>query len=216
MILLANELFDAIAVRQLQRVGGRWHERVVGLDASCNLALGLAPDPAADDLVPAWARHAGEGAIAEIAPERCRLAAAIGARLAAAPSLALIIDYGHLESATGDTVQAVAGHRRADPLAHPGQADITSHVDFSSLANCLRQTGAAVYSLIDQAGFLAAMGLAARVAALERNQPPAIRAQIAEGAARLAAADQMGHLFKVLGAGHPDLPPPFPFTLGEP
>jgi SAM-dependent MidA family methyltransferase len=216
MILVANEFFDAIAIRQLQRRGGRWHERMVGLDVAGNLALGLAPDPVADDLVPAFALDAGEGAIAEIAPERCRLAAAIGARLAATPSVALIIDYGHPASAAGDTLQAVSGHRRADPLAHPGAADITSHVDFASLGNCLRQAGAAVYSVIDQAGFLAAMGLAARVAALERNQPPAIRAEIAAAAARLAAADRMGHLFKVLGAGHPGLPPPFPFAPGEP
>jgi NADH dehydrogenase [ubiquinone] 1 alpha subcomplex assembly factor 7 len=216
MILIANEFFDAIPIRQLQLTGGRWHERVVGLDATGNLVLGLAPDPVADDFAPAFARHAGEGTIAEIAPERCHLAAAIGARLAASPSLALIIDYGHPASAAGDTLQAVARHRRSDPLDHPGEADITAHVDFSSLGKCLRQAGAAVYALIDQAGFLAAMGLAARVAALERSQPPAIRAEIAEGAARLAAADQMGHLFKVLGAGHPDLPPPFPFTLGEP
>ena len=216
MILIANEFFDAIAIRQLQRRGGRWHERVVGLDQAGDLALGLAPDPVADDLVPAFARDAGEGAVAEIAPERCRLAAAIGARLAAAPSLALIIDYGHLASAAGDTLQAVAGHRRADPLSRPGAADMTAHVDFASLGNCLRQGGAAVWAAMDQAGFLAAMGLAARVAALQRDQPPATRAEIAQGAARLAAADQMGHLFKVLGAGHPDLPPPFPFTLGEP
>jgi NADH dehydrogenase [ubiquinone] 1 alpha subcomplex assembly factor 7 len=214
-ILVANELFDALPVRQLGLSGGRWHERAIGLDAAGNLALGLAPDSVADDLVPAWARQACEGQVVEIAPERCRLAAAIGTRLAAAPSLALIIDYGHLASAPGDTLQAVAGHRRADPFAGPGEADITAHVDFEQLGTCLRQAGAAVYAAMDQAGFLAAMGLAARIAALSRNQPPAVRARIAEGAARLAAADQMGHLVKVLGAGHPDLPPPFPFTLGK-
>jgi NADH dehydrogenase [ubiquinone] 1 alpha subcomplex assembly factor 7 len=216
MILIANEFFDAIAIRQLQRMGERWHERVVGLDASGSLALGLAPDPVADDLVPVWARHAFDGAVVELAPERCRLAEAIGTRLAEAPSVSLIIDYGHLASAAGDTLQAVAHHRRADLLAHPGEADITSHVDFAALGACLRQAGAAVYSAMDQASFLAAMGLTARVAALERGQPADTRATIAKGAARLAAADQMGHLFKVLGAGHPDLPPPFPFTMGEP
>jgi NADH dehydrogenase [ubiquinone] 1 alpha subcomplex assembly factor 7 len=216
VILIANEFFDAIAIRQLQRRGERWHERVVGLDAAGSLGLGLAPDPVADGLVPAWARHAAEGAVIEISPERCRLAQVVGARLAVAPSVALIIDYGHLASAAGDTLQAVARHRRADPLAHPGEADITSHVDFSGLGACLRQAGAAVYPAMDQAGFLSAMGLAARVAALERGQSPDTRATIAAGASRLAAADQMGHLFKVLGAGHPDLPPPFPFTLGEP
>jgi NADH dehydrogenase [ubiquinone] 1 alpha subcomplex assembly factor 7 len=216
IILIANEFFDALAIRQLQCRGGTWHERVIGLDRNGNLALGLAPDPVDHRLVPAWARVAAEGAIAEISPARCQLARAMGARLRAAPSFALIVDYGHLSSAAGDTLQAIAGHRRADLLDRPGEADITAHVDFAALAACLRQAGAAVYPAMDQGSFLAAMGLAARVAALERGQPPATQATIAQAAARLAAADQMGHLFKVLGAGHPDLPPPFPFTQGEP
>jgi NADH dehydrogenase [ubiquinone] 1 alpha subcomplex assembly factor 7 len=216
MILIANEFFDALAIRQLQRRGGHWHERVVGLDRNGSLALGLAPDPVDDRLIPAWTRAAAEGAIAEISPARCQLAGALGARLMTQPSLALIVDYGHLSSALGDTLQAVAGHSRADPLERPGQADITAHVDFAALAACLRQAGAAVYAAMDQGSFLAAMGLAARVAVLQRGHPPATQAAIAAGAARLAAADQMGHLFKVLGAGHPDLPPPFPFTQGEP
>jgi NADH dehydrogenase [ubiquinone] 1 alpha subcomplex assembly factor 7 len=216
MILIANEFFDAIAIRQLERRGGRWHERVIGLDQEGNLGLGLAPDPVDDRLVPAWAGTAAEGAIAEISPARGQLAEAVGARLAAAPSLALIIDYGHLSSATGDTLQAVAGHRRAEFLDRPGEADITAHVDFAALAGSLRKAGAAVYPTMDQGSFLAAMGLAARVAALQRGRDATAQAETAAAAARLAAADQMGHLFKVLGAGHPDLPPPFPFTQGEP
>jgi NADH dehydrogenase [ubiquinone] 1 alpha subcomplex assembly factor 7 len=216
MILLANEFFDAIPIRQLQRRGGRWHERVVGIDEHGNLGLGLAPDPVDDRLVGAWAPAAAEGAIAEIAPARRRLAEAVGARLGAQSSFALVIDYGHLSSAPGDTLQAVAGHRRADLLDRPGEVDITAHVDFAALAACLREAGAHVYPAMDQGSFLGAMGLAARVAALGRGRPPAARAAIAEAAARLAGASEMGHLFKVLGAGHPDLPPPYPFARGEP
>jgi NADH dehydrogenase [ubiquinone] 1 alpha subcomplex assembly factor 7 len=216
MILIANEFFDTIPIRQLQRRDGRWHERVVGIDQDGNLGLGLAPDPVDNRLLGAWAAAAAEGAIAEISPARCQLAEALGARLNAAPSFALVIDYGHLSSAPGDTLQAVAGHRRADLLDRPGEVDITAHVDFAALAACLRRAGAHVYSAMDQGSFLGAMGLPARVAALGRGRPPAARAAIAEAAARLAAAGEMGHLFKVLGAGHPDLPPPFPFTRGEP
>ena len=190
-ILIANEFFDAIAIRQLERRGGRWHERVIGLGQDGNLGLGLAPDPVDDRLVPAWAGTAGEGAIAEISPARGQLAEAVGARLAAAPSLALIIDYGHLASATGDTLQAVAGHRRAALLDRPGEADITAHVDFAALAGALREAGAAVYPAMDQGSFLAAMGLAARVAVLQRGRDAAAQAETAAAAARLAAADQI-------------------------
>ncbi len=47
---------------------------------------------------------------------------------------ALIIDYGHLVSGFGDTLQAVRNHAFDPPLAHPGEADLTSHVDFEPLA----------------------------------------------------------------------------------
>jgi NADH dehydrogenase [ubiquinone] 1 alpha subcomplex assembly factor 7 len=67
---------------------------------------------------------------------RSREAAAkeIGRRITQHIGAALIIDYGHTHSGTGDTLQAIARHQFADVLARPGEADITSHVDFEALA----------------------------------------------------------------------------------
>ncbi len=90
-----------------------------------------APDPA---LLPLDAATAPDGAIVELAPARTALMEAIAARIAANGGAGLFIDYGHLQSGVGDTLQAVKAHRYEDVLASPGEADLTAHVDFAALA----------------------------------------------------------------------------------
>ncbi len=112
----------------------------------------------------------------------------------------------------GDTVQAVRGHRYADILAAPGDADLTAHVDFAAVGAALRAGGAAVQEPMTQGAFLLAMGLREREAALKQRLDPRGRLQVAAAARRLAAGEEMGHLFKVMAATHPEVPPPYPFT----
>lgn len=211
MLLVANEFFDALPIRQFVRTGTGWHERQVGIDEAGKLAFGLAPSPIPPSMLPAWAKAAKPGEPIEISPARGQVAREIGARLAGMGGAALIVDYGHLRSATGDTLQAVKVHALDDVLEAPGDADLTSHVDFEALGLALRQGGAAVHGPLTQGEFLLAMGLAERAVALKRRADDNIRNDIEAAADRLAAEDQMGHLFKVIAATHPDLPPPYPF-----
>jgi NADH dehydrogenase [ubiquinone] 1 alpha subcomplex assembly factor 7 len=210
-LLVANEFFDALAVRQFVRTDTGWRERLVGLDASGRLAFGLAPDALPAGLLPRWAHGAGPGELVEVSPARHAVAQAVGARLATMGGAALIIDYGHVRSGPGDTLQAVRAHGFRDVLESPGDSDLTSHVDFEALAAALQQGGAVVHGPLTQGAFLSAMGLAERAEMLERHADPGARADIGAAATRLAADSQMGQLFKVIAATHPDLPPPYPF-----
>lgn len=210
-LLIANEFFDALAIKQFVRTGTGWHERQVGLDEAGSLAVGLAPDPLPACALPAWAGSAKPGEVIEISPARDLAAQEIGARLAAMGGAALIVDYGHLRAAPGDTLQAVKAHGFQDVLEAPGDADLTSHVDFEALELALRQGGAVVHGPLTQGEFLSAMGLAERAEALKRQADALVRSDIDAAADRLAAQDQMGHLFKVIAATHPDRPPPYPF-----
>ncbi len=172
----------------------------------------LAEEEVSPALLPGFARDVPDGGVIEISPEREAVAGAIGKRLARWSSSALIIDYGHLVSAPGDTVQAVRGHRYADILAAPGEADLTAHVDFAALGAALRAGGAAVPEPMTQGAFLLAMGLREREAAVKQRLDARGRLQVALAARRLAAGEEMGHLFKVMAATHPEVPPPYPFT----
>jgi NADH dehydrogenase [ubiquinone] 1 alpha subcomplex assembly factor 7 len=103
MVLVANEFFDALPIRQLQRRHGQWCERVIGLDGD-KLTIGLAP------FAGAQGGEGGDGDIIEFSAVRAEAGREIGARLAGHPGVALIIDYGHLRSAPGDTLQALRRH----------------------------------------------------------------------------------------------------------
>jgi NADH dehydrogenase [ubiquinone] 1 alpha subcomplex assembly factor 7 len=210
-ILVANEFFDALGVRQFVRTDTGWHERLVGLDASGRLAFGLAPDPVPSDLLPRWAHAAAPGEVVEVSPARHAVAQVVGARLATMGGAALIIDYGHVRPGPGDTLQAVRAHDFRNVLDSPGESDLTSHVDFAALSTALEEGGAAVHGPLTQGAFLSAMGLAERAEVLKRHADASARADIDAAATRLAADSQMGQLFKVIAATHPDVPPPYPF-----
>jgi SAM-dependent MidA family methyltransferase len=69
-------------------------------------------------------------------------------------------DYYRPERTTG-TLEALAAHRReSDPLARPGDVDLTAHVDFTALAEAARQTGLQIEGFTDQHHFM--VGLAAQ------------------------------------------------------
>ena len=201
-LLVANEFFDALPIRQWLRRDGAWHERLVALDDADGLIFragppGLPPQPPPGD--------APEGAIFETCAPALAIAAAIGRRLAAAPGAAVLIDYGHGASGFGETLQAVRAHRFAAPLADPGEADLTAHVDFAALAAALRQSGAAVAPLVTQAQFLIANGAELRAQTLMRGKDADTAAGIAQALRRLLDPAKMGRLFKTLIATAPDL-----------
>jgi NADH dehydrogenase [ubiquinone] 1 alpha subcomplex assembly factor 7 len=208
-LFIANEFFDALPVRQFQRLKEGWSERVIGLRES-KLVIGLTP--ALIDL-PAWAASAREGEVAEIRPAANHWGLCIGERLKTVPGAALIVDYGHLRCSPGDTLQAVRNHAPVPILDKPGESDLTAHVDFEALARALRSGGAQTWPVQTQQSFLKIMGLDTRAAILMRNATAHQKSDISAALERLAGPGQMGHLFKVLAATSPGLPRPHPFQV---
>lgn len=194
LVVVGNELFDALPARQFVRTAQGWRERMVGLGEDG--ALRFVADAASIDpaLLPP---DAPEGAIFESAPAREALMAEICARIARDGGAALFIDYGHLEPGFGDTLQAVRRHAYDDALAHPGEADLTSHVDFSALARVAQAHGLEARTMT-QGAFLLGLGLLERAGALGAAAGEATREKLRGEVERLAGPDAMGDLFKVL------------------
>ena len=152
-----------------------------------------------------------DGEIVEDSPARSEATAAIARRLAQNGGVALIIDYGHAKSAPGDTLQAVHGHQFAHVLDHPGEQDLTAHVDFEATANAARSAGASVTPLATQGEWLQRLGIDARAAALAQAQPDRL-GEIKAATHRLCDAQEMGSLFKVMGVRSRDWPEPAGFA----
>ena len=202
-LLVANEFFDALPIRAFVRDGPGWRARTVGLEGGA-LRLGLspaAPLPALDH------RRAdtADGDVVETRPAADGVLRALAERLLAAPGAALVVDYGDRRS-LGDTLQALRGHAPEDPLAHPGEADLTAHVDFGALAAAapgLRRT-----ELTPQGVFLERLGITQRARALAaRLAGDALESHVAAHR-RLVHPEAMGRLFKVLGLVSPGSPCP--------
>lgn len=191
LILLANEFLDALPIRQFVHRPCGWRERFV--------ADGAFVEQPCDDLGPAE----DDCVIERRDPA---LAIHLGQRLAATPGAALFIDYGPARSAPGDSLQALRDGKPSDPLAAPGTADLTAHVDFQAFAEAA--AGATAHGPLAQGEFLSRLGLFQRSFALARSQPPAQAAAIIDAANRLAEPARMGRLFKALALCHPSLPTP--------
>ncbi|AWB20986.1 methyltransferase [Methylobacterium currus] len=206
-ILIANEFFDALPVRQYQRTERGWCERRVGLNGDA-LAFGLSPDPTPEITAPEIAPHAAPGAILTLPAVALDLIRQIAGRLAREGGALAAIDYGDLYGGTADTLQAVARHRFADPLAAPGETDLTAQVDFAALARAAAGEGAVVHGPVTQADFLLALGLAQRAERLAARANPVQAAAVKAGADRLIdrTPRDMGHLFKVMGLAGPGQP----------
>ena len=211
-IIIANEFFDALPVRQFMRTERGWCERLVGL-ADGKLAFGLASEPQAG-LPPAG--RAGD--ILEWPGAALDLTREIAARVMTEGGAALLVDYGYSGPAFGDTLQAVKHHAFADPLAEPGDTDLTVHVDFARVAAAARDCGAVVHGPVPQGGFLRALGIDARATALQARASETQAADIESALRRLTdeIPDAMGGLFKVLAIAHPTLSalPGFPVPHG--
>lgn len=197
-IIVANEFFDCLPVRHFVRCADGWHERLIGLNGEGNLSFGLAPDPEAG------LSAAGEvGEILEAGVAAARVMRQLAARIAGQGGALLVIDYGYDAPSRGETLQAMKGHHFADPLRDPGEADLTAHVDFRTLAWAARAAGAGVHGPVPQGEWLTRLGIYERAAKLRQKGSESQRTAIDSALDRLAGGRQpgpqdMARLFKVL------------------
>ncbi len=198
LFLVANEFFDALPIRQFQRAGDGWRERVVGVSDG-KLTLGLS-DPMPPDHLAHRLGDTNAGDIVEISPLAQTIAQTIGARIATHGGAALIIDYGDRRS-LGDTFQAVKAHRAVDPFETPGEADLTAHVDFEALARAAHP--AAASAVIPQGVLLERLGITARAQALAATLSGDMLAEHIAAHRRLTHHDEMGTLFKAMALHRP-------------
>jgi len=205
MIVLANEFFDALPIQQYRKAESGWLPIMVDQRDGALCFVDGAPLAAAE--LPSQALPMAQiGDIVETCAAANQVMTDLADHLARCGGVALIIDYGYAQAAAGDSFQALQKHQFVDPLAAPGMADLTAHVNFEQLQKIAIQCGLTSPPICQQGGFLTALGLDIRAQSLIQSAPEKA-GQIAAERDRLAAPDQMGHLFKVLAVASQDCPP---------
>lgn len=213
-LLVANEFFDALPIRQFVYQDKNWLERFVSLDAENALAFTTRPYDDTNEAIESFlsghiqASKLENGDIVEYNEPALACMKSLAVHIATVGGAALVIDYGYAFSGIGDSLQAVKRHRHHPPLLEPGVADLTAHVDFSMLAKTAKRTGAHVHGPVAQGEFLGRLGAIPRAVALCEHSSPEQQAQIIGSLRRLLDPEQMGELFKVLCIGNAKLPAP--------
>jgi NADH dehydrogenase [ubiquinone] 1 alpha subcomplex assembly factor 7 len=204
-VILANEYFDVLPVHQAVKREGGWHERMVEIADDGQLTFGASADPIPrfELLLPPLVRAAPIGAVFEWRPDSETMK--IASRVRDEGGAALVIDYGHLRSEAGDTLQAIARHSFADPLENPGQADVTAHVDFQALGRAAEDVGARVHGPVTQGEFLKRLGIETRALTLMAKASTEVSEDVSSALKRLIDSGRggMGSMFKVIGISDP-------------
>ena len=199
LIVIANEFFDALPIRQLVRGADGWRERLIACQDT--LFLPIAGNAMPPGIMPAALGAAAPGSVVETSPASVAIMAGLAALIEAQGGAMLVIDYGYEGPAVGDTLQSVRGHAYANPFEAPGEQDLTAHVDFATLGLAAEASGCVRSGPVGQGAFLCALGIDARAAALG--------ARVAEDRRRLV--EEMGELFRVMAVTHRDWPEPAGF-----
>ena len=205
VLVLANEFFDALPVRQLIATPGGWRERRVGVEAGRFVPVAGAPVPSS--AIPAHLRDAPAGTVIEASPASLACMAQLADRMTMQGGAAFIIDYGHDRTSAGETLQAVRAHRYADPWTEPGTADLTAHVDFEVLRESAGRAGVRCWGPVPQGEWLLRLGLDSRARALIRAAPDR-EEEVLAARDRLVSPGEMGSLFRVLGLSSAAWPAP--------
>jgi SAM-dependent MidA family methyltransferase len=208
-VVLLNEVLDAVPCEIVRFNDSRYEQAFVNDDGDGfsfrwqPLASGALLDAAKHRIPPI------EGYTSEINLEAEALAATLASRLSAThPAAICFIDYGfprrefYMPSRTRGTLMChYRHHAHGDPLVLPGLQDITSHIDFTAIAEATVDAGAQVICCATQAKFLLANGLLDRLQATTFARE---RERIAAHGAiqKLLSPTEMGELFKVLVVGN--------------
>ena len=212
--MVANEVADALPVHMVHWTNAGIMERGVssGLQWVDRPATGLLIEEARRiEVAPPYVSEIGLAARAWIRS----LAEALE------EGAIFVIDYGfprheyyHPQRAAGTLMCHYQHKAHADPFAHPGEEDITAHVDFTALAEAAHEAGADVLGYANQAQFLVNCGITDVLA--QANVENALHyAPIAAQAQKLLSPAEMGELFKVLAVGKGVKVPLLGFTRGD-
>lgn len=200
LIVIANEFFDALPIKQYVMTENGMRERRVGWSETSQAFEFVLADPGL--ALAKSGQKIPPGTVMEHSPASRSIMRSLATRVREQGGAGLIIDYGYLGEAHHDTLQALKSHLFHPVLSDPGEADITAHVDFTTLMDITRDAGNQVGPLIDQGDFLLRMGAKLRLEMLLRQATPEQKDMLIGGLERLTSPQAMGTLFKVMGFAH--------------
>ncbi len=199
LLIIGNEFFDALPIRQFIFKQEKWYERLVCWNEKTSKLDWTIYSKSSKLNIPFKAK---DGDIYEISDITQDIMQNICSRLKEQKGLALFIDYGYVSDGLGDTLQALYKHKYADILDNCGEQDLTAHVDFSALEQIASNLGLSTTDIVTQASFLQSLGIEQYTEKLQAKATAKQAEDLTTAYHRLTATSEMGSLFKVLAVSY--------------
>lgn len=207
LIIIANEFFDALPIKQYIKYKNDWYERVVTIDKRDNIVFDkISINKSLSEKLNAEHSNALEGAIIEISSASIDIVTFIVDLIKTYTGSCVIIDYGYnvdpeirINNQYISTIQAMKNHKYNSLFDNLGTADITTHVDFFHLQKVISNKKIKNIEIMSQAKFLIYNGILIRAKSLRdklNNQEE--KYLIQKQLNKLISNEGMGELFKVL------------------
>ncbi|MBD0325743.1 MAG: SAM-dependent methyltransferase [Pyrinomonadaceae bacterium] len=206
-IIFANELLDAFPVHRVTMRDGQLKELFVGCDAAGEFTW-VEGEPCMPRLAAYFQKlriEIAEGQMAEVNLDAVDWISRVGSLLRR--GFLIVVDYGAEARALYDssarpsgTLRAFQHHRlSSDALAAPGEQDLTTTIDWTSIKNAGAEAGLRTILLERQDKFLLQAGLLERLERLTASaQSEAEVAALRTGARDMILPDGMSASFQVL------------------
>lgn len=201
-IIIANEFFDALPIRQFIYLNAQWFERCIIWENKNDRFL-FENIPLEKMKIKVHEGSVVHGVIYEASEQQEQFMSEICDFIKLNSGVFLTFDYGY-SNGHGDTLQAVSKHKYVNVLSDPSENDITAHVNFGRLRDLAISKNLNCSNIKTQGQFLKECGIEHRAAQLiNANQQESEKIEIAKS--RLIDKDKMGDLFKVMAvSSEPD------------
>ena len=197
-IFVANEFFDAIAIKQFKKKGEIWYEKHVNFEKNKKsfffekkinikkiekkINFGISKNQN----------------FIEYSEEGLKYLKNISKKIKKNNGGMLLIDYGYTDGKMKNTLQAISNHKFANILDNIGNVDITHNINFKLFKNLIDKMGELESNLTTQKNFLIKIGIKERAEIISKNLSFLKKTDIYYRLKRLIDEKEMGSLFKVM------------------
>ncbi len=206
-IIISNEFFDALPIKQYTLVKDKWYEVTLIVDPIDGQIKfdKLETNQAFANYLALEHINTSDGAVFEESIESLYIFRTICEHIRKNTGAIITIDYGYnidpnlrSRSQYNPTLQAVKDHKYWPIISSIGEADLSSHVDFFALLKTTSESGINDTNFLTQRDFLLKYGIMTRYKELAKLALLEEQSILINQLHRLIDEDKMGLLFKVL------------------
>ena len=197
-IFIANEFFDALAIKQFIKKKDLWFERYVNFknrkkafffEKSFNMKK--------------FEKKIGydiskEQKFIEYSLDGANYLKKITEMIKKNSGGLLIIDYGYMGKKMKNTLKSISNHKHSNVLENIGKSDITHNINFFLFKKIINQLGGLKDLTTTQGSFLVKLGIKNRAEIISQNQSFSKKVDIYFRLTKLIDKKEMGSLFKVM------------------